>query len=50
MAARGTPLPFNVRQQIKEQRASETVRRIADTLKVSKTTVQKYGGKYGTKP
>lgn len=49
MAERGKPLPFNLREQIKQQRALETVRRVAGALGVSKTTVQKYGKQNGTK-
>lgn len=43
MANRGRPLPFNLREQIKEQRREATVRVTAAMLGVSKTTVQKYG-------
>lgn len=50
MAARGKPLPFSVRNEIKTRRTGETVRRVAAALGVSKTTVQKYAGKFGTKP
>lgn len=50
MAERGKPIPIAVRLQIKEQRASSTVRALADALRLSKTTVQKYAGKIGTKP
>ena len=50
MAERGRPLAFAVREQVKELRATETVRRVAEQLRLSKTTVQKYQGKFGTKP
>lgn len=49
MAERGKPLKFDVREQIKARRAEATVRQVASELSVSKTTVQKYGKKNGTK-
>lgn len=49
MAERGKPIPFDLRLQIKEKRATETVRHVANELSISKTTVQKYGKKNGTK-
>jgi response regulator of citrate/malate metabolism len=50
MATKGRPIPFSLREEIKARRAEDTVRKVAQTLQVSKTTVQKYGHKYGTKP
>ena len=49
MANRGRPIPFDMKLAIKEKRATETVRKVASELRVSKTTVQKYAGKFGTK-
>jgi response regulator of citrate/malate metabolism len=49
MAERGKPLSFATREQIKSRRAESTVRGVAKELKVSKTTVQKYGKQFGTK-
>jgi response regulator of citrate/malate metabolism len=49
VAERGKPIPVAVRLQIKEQRTNTTVRALADALRLSKTTVQKYAGKIGTK-
>ena len=49
MAERGKPLSFNTREQIKAQRSERTVREVARNLAVSKTTVQKYSSKIGTK-
>lgn len=49
MADTGRPLPFLLRLEIRERRKEETVRRIAESLGLSKTTVQKYGNKRGTK-
>lgn len=43
MAERGKPIPIATRLEIKDRRQSETVRRVAEQLQVSKTTVQKYG-------
>lgn len=46
MADRGKPLPLSTKQEIKERHASgETLRRIAESLEVSKTTAQKFGTK-----
>lgn len=42
MNNRGKPLPFRLREQIKQRRAWETVREVAKALRISKTTVQKY--------
>lgn len=47
MADRGTPIPVSVRLEIKQRRLDEPVRKVADSLGLSKTTVQKYG-KNGT--
>lgn len=49
MAERGKPIPFDVRAQIKDGRVLGTVRQVAAVLGLSKTTVQKYKGKNGTK-
>ena len=49
MAQRGSPLPFALKQAIRENRPQTTVRELARELNVSKTTVQKYGKKNGTK-
>lgn len=50
MAQRGSPLPVVLRLAIKESHRQTTVRELARELNVSKTTVQKYGGKKnGTK-
>lgn len=49
MADRGRPIPFMLREQIKADRLQKTVRQIAAERAVSKTTVVKYGGKFGTK-
>jgi response regulator of citrate/malate metabolism len=49
MAERGKPIPFSLREQIKADRQEKTVRQIANERAISKTTVQKYGGKFGTK-
>jgi response regulator of citrate/malate metabolism len=49
MAERGKPIPVELRLKIKEQRTAVTVRTLAAALGVSKTTVQKYGGKNGTR-
>ena len=40
---RGRPLPFSVREKIKALRVETPVRKVAEQLQVSKTTVQKYG-------
>jgi response regulator of citrate/malate metabolism len=50
MAERGKPIPVNLRLAIKEQRTNTTVRTLAASLGLSKTTIQKYAGKIGTKP
>lgn len=43
MAVRGKPLPFSLREQIREaKRSGETVRRIAALFGLSKTTVSKW--------
>ena len=42
MAARGKPLPFSLRERIKQLRAAMTVRAAAKALGVSKSTIQKY--------
>lgn len=44
MAQRGKPLPFALKQEIRQRRAEKTVRTLASELRVSKTTVQKYSG------
>lgn len=49
MAERGRPLKFAIREQIKAQRQEATVRQVAREFGLSKTTVQKYGKKNGTK-
>lgn len=49
MAETGKPLPFALKQTIREKRPETTVRQLARELGVSKTTVQKYGGNRGTK-
>lgn len=49
MADRGKPIPFNLREQIKADRQQKTVRQVAAERAVSKTTVQKYSGKFGTR-
>lgn len=43
MAERGKPLPFVLKQEIRQRRADATVREVARELQVSKSTVQKYG-------
>lgn len=48
MAETGKPLPFALKQAIREKRPATTVRELARELNVSKTTVQKYGNKRGT--
>lgn len=48
MAERGKPIPFSMREEIKSRRDESTVREVAKNLGVSKTTVQKYGNKFGT--
>lgn len=48
MANRGKPLPFALREQIQQRRQCEPVRKVAQALSISKTTVQKYGRKFGT--
>lgn len=50
MAARGKPLAFSVRQQIKERRPETPIRKVASTLRVSPNTVRKYESKFDTKP
>lgn len=49
MADRGKPISFTLRQQIKADRQEKTVRQVAAERAVSKTTVVKYGGKFGTR-
>lgn len=49
MAQRGSPLPFAIREAIKQLRQQSTVRATAASVGVSKTTVQKYGKQNGTK-
>lgn len=46
----GKLLPLAIRIEIRERRHEETVRQIAESLRLSKTTVQKYGYNRGTKP
>ena len=48
MASRGKPIPFSLREQIRQRRQFEPVRKVAQALRISKTTVQKYGRKIGT--
>lgn len=45
MADRGKPIPFSMRQEIKEarQQRREPVRQVAERLGVGTATVQKYG-------
>lgn len=46
MAERGKPLPINTRMEIKQRHASgEPLRRVAESLGISKTTAQKFGTK-----
>lgn len=46
MARQGKPLPFDVREEIKQRHAErEPLRRIAADLGISKTTAQKFGTK-----
>lgn len=49
MADRGKPISFALREQIKADRQEKTVRQIAAERAISKTTVVKYGGKFGTR-
>lgn len=49
MAERGKPIPFALKEAIKAKRREATVRQLASELQLSKTTVQKYGKKIGTK-
>jgi hypothetical protein len=49
MAERGKPISFSLREQIKADRQAKTVRQVATERAVSKTTVVKYGGKFGTR-
>ena len=42
MAARGKPLPFDLRKQIKELRAEASLRKVAASVGVSVNTVRKY--------
>lgn len=48
MAKRGTPLSFSLRQEIRQWRAAESIRRVAERLKVSINTVRKYEPKFDT--
>lgn len=50
MADRGKLIPVSLRLEIKQRRLDEPVRKVAESLGISKTTVQKYGNKNGTKP
>jgi FixJ family two-component response regulator len=46
---RGRPLPWALRQEIGRRVArGETRRQVALELRLSKTTVQRYAGKFGT--
>jgi len=45
MAERGKPLPFGMKQEIRQRRTDATVRAVARELQVSKSTVQKYGNR-----
>lgn len=49
MAERGKLIPISVRMEIKERLATEAIRKVADALRLSKTTVYKYGSQNGTK-
>lgn len=49
MNRRGRPLPWKIRVEIGRRVAlGESRRQIAEAFGVSKTTVQKYAGKFGT--
>jgi hypothetical protein len=50
MADRGKLIPVSVRLEIKQRLLEEPVRKVADSLRLSKTTVQKYGNNKVTKP
>lgn len=43
MTNRGRPLPYTLREQIKQQRTAASIRRVAESLRVSPNTVRKYG-------
>lgn len=46
MASKGKPLPIAVKQEIKQRHSTgEPLRRIADSLGISKTTAAKFGTK-----
>jgi DNA invertase Pin-like site-specific DNA recombinase len=46
MAKRGKPLPFEMKQEIKQRHsAGEPLRKIAEALGISKTTAQQFGTK-----
>lgn len=48
MAKRGTPLPFSLREEIRLWRTEESIRRVANRLRVSINTVRKYEAKFDT--
>lgn len=49
MADAGKIIPLSVRMEIRERRQQEEpIRKIAEDLRLSKTTVQKYGRNRGT--
>ncbi len=45
MASRGKPLPFKLREDIRQVRAHQSIRQTAKVLDVSRNTVRKYDEK-----
>lgn len=42
MATSGRPIPFSLREQIKQVRAHQSIRQTAKVLELSRNTVRKY--------
>lgn len=49
MARRGTPLPYSIRERLRERSQTEPIKRIAREEGVSRNTVRKYRDKSKTR-